>query len=403
MTKPVVAVVATFEESHFARVRPVVAALAAAGADTYVFTHRRFEAEVADDGGRFVDLYAGRPLEVLGDDSSPTAVREVTYAAHYADSVIEEMGSLNAQVIAYDTFAVVGRVAGHVLGIPYVNLCSGHNIDPERHLPQLYANPRFHIADVCHRAVERLREDYGMKEASPFFAMAALSPHLNVYGEPPQFLTPAEREVFEPVAFFGSLPRAELVPTKNGVRTNTDEVKVYVSFGTVIWRHFVPVAMAALGAIARAVAQRPGTEALITLGGAALAADAIRGLEQPGVRIEPYVDQWEALRTASMFVTHHGMKSTHEALVNEVPMLSYPFFWDQPSMATRCQELGLAVAMSETPSPQCTLSEADVHRAIDHVLSNRDTLHDRLAEARQWELDVIGNRPVVARQIIDLA
>jgi UDP:flavonoid glycosyltransferase YjiC (YdhE family) len=400
MTKPVVVVVATFEESHFARVRPLVAALSATGADTYVFTDRCFEAEVAEDGGRFVDLYAGRPREVLADDSIPVAAREVTYAATYARSVLEQVASLNPGVIVYDTFAVIGRVVGHVLGIPYVNLSSGHNIDPARHLPELYANPRFHISDECHRAVEQLKHEYGIEGASPFFSMAALSPHLNVYGEPPQFLTEQERAVFEPVAFFGSLRAGHALPRNDRRPIGDARVDVYVSFGTVIWRHFVPAAVDALTTISRALSERPDTDALITLGGADLDADVLEQLAQPNVRVERYVDQWQALRDATLFVTHHGMKSTHEAVVSEVPMLSYPFFWDQPSMAAQCQALGLAVGLTDTP--QGILSEADVHVALDDALANRAAMLDRLAEARQWELDVIAARPLVAQRILDL-
>ena len=403
MTTPVIVVFATYEASHFARVRPVVAAVAATGADTYVFTHRCFESEVEADGGRFVDLYAGRALEALGDDSFPPAAREVTYAAHYADSVIEQVASLHPRAIVYDTFAVIGRVVGHALGIPYVNVSSGHNIDPARHLPDLYANPRFHISDECHRAVQRLKDEYGIEEASPFFAMAALSPHLNLYGEPRQYLTEEERAVFEPVAYFGSLHASAALAThdRGRARARADAVNVYVSFGTVVWRHFVPAAVDALTTISAALAARPNTEALITVGGADLDADVLKQLTQPNVRVEHYVDQWEALRNATVFVTHHGMKSTHEAVVSGVPMLSYPFFWDQPSMARQCQALGLAVALSDVP--QAPLTPAGVHAALDEVLANRDAMLDRLAEARQWELDVIAARPNVAQRILDLA
>ena len=42
-------------------------------------------------------------------------------------------------------------------------------------------------------------------------------------------------------------------------------------------------------------------------------------------------------READLFVTHHGLNSTHEAIFNRVPMLSYPFFWDQPGLAAECR------------------------------------------------------------------
>ena len=54
------------------------------------------------------------------------------------------------------------------------------------------------------------------------------------------------------------------------------------------------------------------------------------------------MDQWAVLGETDLFVTHHGLNSTHEAIFNRVPMLSYPFFWDQPGLAAKCQAFGIA-------------------------------------------------------------
>ncbi|HVN84192.1 MAG TPA: hypothetical protein VMW17_05020 [Candidatus Binatia bacterium] len=60
---------------HFQRLRPLIAGLAGRGVVTHVFTEAAFRAEVALLGGRFVDLYAGRPPERADATTTPLPCR----------------------------------------------------------------------------------------------------------------------------------------------------------------------------------------------------------------------------------------------------------------------------------------------------------------------------------------
>lgn len=51
--------------------------------------------------------------------------------------------------------------------------------------------------------------------------------------------------------------------------------------------------------------------------------------------------QLSVLKQADVFITHGGMNSVSEALVNGVPMVVIPFMADQPTNARRIEELGL--------------------------------------------------------------
>ncbi len=116
--------------------------------------------------------------------------------------------------------------------------------------------------------------------------------------------------------------------------------------------------------------------------------------------VETYVDQWRALQDADVFITHHGLNSTHEAIFHGVPMISYPFFWDQPALAARCQAFGLAQPLvGALREPVCA---DDVHAAMDAIAARREAMDAALARARQWELAVIGQRPAVLQQLVDL-
>ena len=406
MSNPTAVFFVMLADGHFQRLRPLISALTSRSITAYVFTGRRFESKVQQAGGIFVDLFAKYPLERADAESRLRGSRYVSFAACYADEIIRDVEALRPTLVVYDTYAVVARVVAKALGIPYVNVCAGHNIDPARFLPLLEADPELHVSPRCHRAVEVLRDRYGLEDASPFCFMSGLSPFLNVYCEPAAYLTESERRVFEPIAFFGSLPA---VPEMDALRrlrgpslvgAEAAPCRVYVSFGTQIWRFFPAQALDALRLISEGLADRGDVRALISLGGADIAAQALRELEKPNVSVASYVDQWQALHEADAFVTHHGLNSTHEAIAAGTPMISYPWWWDQPSLAGKCREFGLAIPL--TGSLRGSLRGEDVDVALTELARAREEMRANLARAFEWELQVIADRAAVVRRITDL-
>lgn len=388
---------------HFRRLWSVIAGLVDAGVPTHVFAETAFAADVARAGARFVDLFAGRPLAAADARSIPIPSRYVSFAGRYGDAVTREAAALRPALVVHDTFAVIGQVVAHHLGVPRVNVCAGHNAAPAPTLAALRDDPRVAIAPECHAAVQLLRERHGIADASPFSYVTALSPDLNLCCEPPQFLAEADRAPFEPLAFFGSLAAADVAagpagpsPFAAGAAAGS---RLYVSFGTVIWNYYEVAALRALTAIADAVAARDDTTALISLGGADRAG-AVARLARPSVRVEPYVDQPRVLHDATLFITHNGLNSTHEAVLRRVPMLSYPFFGDQPAMAARCRALGLALPLA--PAPRAAITADDVHAALAAAAAQRATLAARLATAREWELAAMRERPAAIARMLAL-
>ena len=403
MSEPSVAVFAMPELGHFERLRPVIADLVRHGLRTHVLTDRRFARSVESAGASFVDLFEGRPLASIDDESVPVSCRYVTFAGACAEQVAAEVEQLGPSLVLYDTFAVVAPVVARLLGLPYVNVCNGHAFDPARFVPVLELEyPRISASAACLRAVDVLRERYGLEDASPLSFVSGLSPHLNVYCEPPEFLTAAERQAFEPVVFYGSLPPpAELeVPPGRSSFGDLEGLRVYASFGTVVRRYWDTEALAALAAVSAAVDGRPGMCGLISLGAPEPSAEAVRLLARDRVSVVGRVDQHRVLHDADVFVTHQGLSSTHEAIYHLTPMLSYPFFADQPGLAARCRDLGLAVPLVDTPL--APVDEATVAAAFEQVVARRDEMAACLAEARRWELDVIADRSSVMERIAGL-
>jgi UDP:flavonoid glycosyltransferase YjiC (YdhE family) len=394
------------EPGHFQLLRPLVAGLARRGAEVGVFTARAFEAEVRSAGANFTDLFAGHPLESADDASLPFPCRYVSYAGHCARQLAGELERERPALIVYETFALIGRVVAGLLGVPWVNLSPGHDLDPARYVRGLETDPRVSISPACDRAVATLRGGLGLPDASPFSFVTSLSPFLNICCEPPAFLPEGRRQVFEPLAFFGSLPspgEPEPGPSHPGASFSGDagRFKVYASFGTIVWRYYRQEAFAALQALSRYLADRPDAEGLISLGHAELKPGQRRRLEGRNVRVEPYVDQVAVLREADLFVTHNGINSTHQAIFSMVPMLSYPFFWDQPDLAAMCQDRGLAVPISRSIRGRVT--ESLVSSAIEASSREPQTRRTRFQRARNEELEVVAGRGEVFDRVLALA
>ncbi|MBL8202347.1 MAG: glycosyltransferase family 1 protein [Chromatiales bacterium] len=395
------------EEGHLRRLLPIVRGLHARGHEVHVFTHNRFLPQVTSAGGRLFDLFSAWPLAAADAESRPVPCRYVSFAGHYAAAILEAIRPLRLSLVVYDTFAVIGRVIARELGVPGINVCAGHNVDPATFLRQLETDPRVAVAPACHAAVERLRGRHGIADASPFAYVNGMSPTLNIYCEPPEFLAPVERRAFEPLAFFGSLPSIEYIRAtsqelaKPHFTRGAPGKRIYIGFGTVVWRYYAAEALAAMEALADAIALQPDLDALISFGGADAAEANAGRLRRANVRVEKRVDQWAVLGEADLFVTHHGLNSTHEAIFNRVPMLSYPFFWDQPGLAAKCQAFGIARPLAATPRAAVTADEAS--RAINGALQDAPAMARCLDEARNRELAVMAGRSQVLDQIAAIA
>jgi len=394
------------DPNHFQMLRPVISGIASRGIDARVFTHLRLAREVERAGATFVDLYAGRPLEAADDESVPLPSRYVSFAGRFADELVAEVEALDAELIVYESFSVIAWVAGRILGLPYVNLGVGHDITPARYLPRLESDPRVDLSPRCLRAVEVLRDRYGIDDASPFAYISGISPFLNLHPEPEAFLGDDERRAFEPVAFFGSLPAMDEIEArrrKSGsspLGDGASSTKLYVSFGTIVWRYWEAEAMEALRRISEAVAETPDVHALIGLGGAELDRDAVVALSKQNVTVERRADQWRALEDADAFLSHQGINSTHEAIFHRVPMISYPFFWDQPALAEKCRDLGVAIPLTDSPLEPVTAE--DVEAALAELSRSRERMRARLADVREWELQMLAQRDLVLDRVVSL-
>lgn len=391
-------------QGHINRLLPVVAGLCEMGVSVDFFAHQMARRQIERTGARFVDVYAGRDMDVPDGTSLPVPMRNVSFAGYWADDIVREVAARRPGLILHDTFAVIGRVVAFHLGVPRVNMRAGHNLEPTRALAVLQSTDGIRVADACHAAVDLLRRRHGIPDASPFSYFFDDAADLNICSEPPEFLAPEDRAPFEPLAFFGSYwPAGSGEPAAPDEPFGADAAasfRIFVALGTAAWMTFPDHAMALLAVLADAIADYPNARGLIGLGSPFVPPGTEERLRRANVRVEQYVDQIAALRNASVFITHNGLNSTHEAIMHGVPMISVPLFGDQPVLAARCQALGLAVPLGPEVGRLPTV--ADVRRALDRVQAEGQALRQRLAEARQWEIAVMERRPEVLRRILAL-
>jgi MGT family glycosyltransferase len=394
-----VALICIPARGHVQRALLVTRGLVAAGAKVHAFCGSEFAADFMREGADFHDLYSGRPLDAADNSSTPIPSRFVTFAAVHGESLAEEVAKCRPDLLIHGTFAVAALVVGELLGIPRIALCTGHNLSPRIALAQLEGDPRVNTSPACHAAVAVLQEKYGIANASPFSYFDSLSSTLNIIPEPPEFLRDDETTDFRPAAFFGCIdPLRCKAQDADAADVRAPVKNVYVSFGTISHRYFSADIEQALAAIVAAAVEMPDCEFVITLGAALL---RVPEKVPSNVRLETFVDQWSILAQADVYLTHNGLNSTHESIFLRKPMISYPLFADQPLLAKRCEELGLAVPL--TQGLRAKVSPQMVRDAIQTVTHQRHAMRSRLETARGWEDRVISSRPEVIDRILATA
>lgn len=400
MSAPAVAVFAPDARGHFAPLRSVIAGMAERGATVHVFTAPEFAAEVQAAGGRFADMFGRYPIEAADDESIPVPSRYVTYAGHYAEAIIRDVSELGIALVVADTFAVIGRVVANALEVPYVSVLAGHNIAPGPYIEHVKANRQVETSERCRRAVELLRERYGIANASPFSYADGLSPHLNLLCEPPEWLTAGERRAFEPAAFIGSLaPARSLEAPRPPAGFRGRSPKVYAALGTVPWWYWPEIVTDTLETVARAVGAT--ADLVISVGALDVPRERLAAMRSAGATVVEDLHTWAALGEADVFVTSQGANSTHEAAYSRVPMLSYPFHGDQTALAERCASFGIGLQLVD--EPRAPLSTGAVVEGIAAIGERRAEFDEALERARGWELAVIESRAAVVERVLSLA
>ena len=256
-----------------------------------------------------------------------------------APELIEGLAADPPDVVVHDSFAIWGRLAAEAIGAPRVCSTSTFALTrsgvPLRALPSLLTSKAFDPRALrrLRNARREVRRRFGADPGGTLATLASAAPTTIVFTS--RGLQPGAGRLDQRFNFVGPM----LDPLEAGVEPALAELPagrplVYLSLGTLrndradIYR-----------ACVAAVADLP-VSLLISIG--RRVEPAALGPLPPNVVVRPHVDQFAVLAQASVFITHAGMNSAHEALVHGVPMLCLPQADDQFLVAARLSKLGAA-------------------------------------------------------------
>jgi len=249
--------------------------------------------------------------------------------------LLEQTRPLAPDVIVTDTMAPWGLVVARALGVPVVASSSSFAL-PASLLRGMLEQLGCAVDDENRAAIAHIRQEWGVTFDEHDLGMHYADTNL-VYTTR-AFNPPLEDRAgrFE---FIGALIRP-LESSRPPFEELADSSKkrIYVSMGTIVGELF-ELGRSFYEPFFDAFGGRGDVRVVLSVGKAT--DPAALGAPQNFV-VRRSVPQIDVLNHVDVFVTHCGMNSANEALHHGVPMVAMPVFGDQPLVAQRLVELGVA-------------------------------------------------------------
>ena len=105
--------------------------------------------------------------------------------------------------------------------------------------------------------------------------------------------------------------------------------------------------------------------------------------------VQEYIPQNEVLKYADVAITHNGLNSMNDLILNEVPFVSLPMGSDQPALAERLVELNAGVRLDYQQ-----VDSDELKAAVEKVQVEPDYLNN-LKQIKQSFIDAGGYKKAV--------
>ncbi|WP_445449394.1 nucleotide disphospho-sugar-binding domain-containing protein, partial [Enterococcus faecalis] len=105
--------------------------------------------------------------------------------------------------------------------------------------------------------------------------------------------------------------------------------------------------------------------------------------------VQDYIPQNEVLKYADVAITHNGLNSMNDLILNEVPFVSLPMGADQPALADRIAELNAGIRLEYQQ-----VDSAELKAAVEKVQTEPDYLNN-LKKIKKSFLDAGGYKKAV--------
>lgn len=358
-----VAVVHTPAQGHIRPAMALARALAERGHRVVQWIPAGSEERVEDD---LVETRALPDPGHVDPENPPSVLLDLAAsllrtATALTSPLVEGLAEVRADVVLHDSMAPWGRAAAHAARVPSVTCTSTFALSrrppPIRDIPSLLpavlAGPSSYARFRRARAEARLA---GLELGGP----------MELLSNPGDLTVVCTSRELQPGAgwfgpqhvFVGPLLTEEFA-AEPAIDDITDgRPLVYVALGTLrndradFYRACIEAATDQPWHLVMSVGRRVDPKLL--------------GQVPPNVVLRQSVGQRAVLAKASLFVTHCGMNSAHEALLAGVPMLAYPQSGDQFLVASRLIGLGAAQRLRR-------VSPAGIRDNVGVLLAERST------------------------------
>lgn len=262
------------------------------------------------------------------------------FLAAAAPDLVAVIRDWGADVVVHEQWELAGALAAEVAGVPYA--MHGHGLFMSAATWDQIAGPQ----------LDRARREVGL---APDPGQTWIHRWLYLDPVPPSFQLPCAvtairrfRPVFREV-------RADAAGDDAWPPTPMDTPRIYASMGTV-FRCPDHVHRSILEGLAGERVR------LLLVVGRERDPDAF-GPQPDHVRVERWVPQAEVLAHADAVITHAGYNTVAETLWAGLPLLAVPLHANQPSVAKRCDVLGVGLRLRvEDVTPESVRSA--VHRLL---------------------------------------
>lgn len=338
----------------------VVRELISRNNEVWYYSYESMRNKIEETGAHFIPCDAYDPqihlkqedVARLGHDLafSTNLIVDITLALD--DAIIDDMKSLQPDVIVSDSMAFWGKLIAKKMNIQFVSSTTtfAFNRYSAKVMKQggagiismLWALPKIN------HSLNRLRtKGYNVKSVLDIIAN---DNNTNTIVYTSQKFQPCADTFSDSYTFVGPILREP----KEQIEKD-DRPMVYISLGTVdnnnqsFYRNCMTALTGEDYRVIISVGENTDIEAL--------------GCIPKNCIVGPYVDQPAVLSVTDIFLTHCGMNSVSEALYYGVPLVLYPLTPEQQGVANRVHELGAGRFLKGT-SPE------EIQDIIKNVLNN---------------------------------
>lgn len=319
---------------------PVVRELTRRGHEVRYFHTQEFREKIERAGAAFIDVGPYMPPapkdldKKVGKDFASLIEMVADTALALEDRVAQEIADFQPDVIVSDSMCFWGKLFAKKYGVPYI--CSTTSMAFNSESAKLMKKSPMEILRMI-LGMKRIKEKLAQLRAAgydapDFVSLVQNDNETNTIVYTSRGFQPAAHTFSDRYAFVG--PCVERLYPR---RTDRERPLVYVSMGTVLNDN-----TAFYRACIRAF---EGMDADAVLSVGEKTEPAKLGVLPANVQVFPRVNQLEVLACADVFITHCGMNSVQESLLNGVPMVCFPQHSEENAVAARTVQLGAGLML----------------------------------------------------------